>query len=108
MLQSTASQVTCSTLYTQTVAGRDGWRGQALGGELEVWWDVPFWEPNETKLGELIPRDALRQLVALLEECRRRALARDRFPKEIRITLELDERTGEVVEVPRRYGRERG
>ena len=63
----------------------------------------------ETKLGELIPRDALRQLVALLEECRRRALARARFPKEIRLTLDLDEHTGAVVEVeiPRRYSRDR-
>ena len=49
----------------------------------------------ETRLGELIPRDALRQLVALLEECQRRALARNRIPKEIRVTLELGEPTGE-------------
>jgi len=63
----------------------------------------------ETKLGDLIPMDGLRQLVALLEECRRRALARARFPKEIRLTLELDH-TGTVVEVevPRRYGRKTG
>ena len=61
----------------------------------------------ETKLGDLIPMDGLRQLVALLEECRRRALARARFPKEIRLTLDLDEHTGAVVEVeiPRRYSR---
>lgn len=65
--------------------------------------------PDQELLAELIPRDALRQLVALLEECRRRALARARFPKEIRLTLDLDEHTGEVVEVeiPRRYRRER-
>lgn len=63
----------------------------------------------EARLGELIPRDALRQLVALLEECKRRAQARTRIPKEIRFTLDLDEHTGEVTEaeVPRRYGRDR-
>ena len=63
----------------------------------------------EAGISELIPPDALRQLVALLEECRRRALARARFPKEIRLTLELDH-TGTVVEVevPRRYGRKTG
>lgn len=63
----------------------------------------------EARLGELIPMDALRQLVALLEECRRRALAKARIPREIRLTLELDERTGAVVEaeIPRRYGRDR-
>ena len=45
-----------------------------------------------------------------LEECQRRALARNRIPKGIRVTSELDERTGKVVEaeVPRRYGRDRG
>jgi len=63
---------------------------------------------SEVGIGELIPPDALRQLVALLEECRRRALARARFPKEIRLTLELDERGAVAeVEIPRRYSRDR-
>ena len=63
---------------------------------------------SEAGIGELIPPDALRQLVALLEECRRRALARARFPKEIRLTLELDERGAVAeVEIPRRYSRDR-
>ena len=62
----------------------------------------------EARLGELIPRDALRQLVAVLGECQRRAAAKSHVPREVRVVIEIDER-GEVVdvEIPRRYGRNR-
>jgi hypothetical protein len=57
------------------------------------------------RLGELVPREGLRQLEAALEEIRRRARNGGRAQREMFIRLEFDEATGDVVavEIPRRY-----
>lgn len=58
------------------------------------------------RLGELLPADGIRQVVAVLEEYQRRAAAGRRIPKLIDVQLLLD-RVGRVdgVMVPRLFGR---
>ncbi len=62
----------------------------------------------EARLGHLIPREAIRQVIAMLEEYQRRAKKGRWIPRFVSVTLELGEESGEVVEaeVPRRYPRE--
>lgn len=53
-----------------------------------------------------LPRAGLSQLVAVVEEMKRRAQAGRRIPDEIPIKAILDPKTGDVLEleIPRRYG----
>lgn len=57
------------------------------------------------RLADLVPRDGISQLAAVLEEFRRRAKAGRKAPRELTIRIELDEESGEVlaIEIPRRY-----
>ena len=58
------------------------------------------------RLAQLYPPSALRQLVALAEEQKRRATSGRQVPHELPMKLVLDEQTGAVleVEIPVRFG----
>lgn len=62
-------------------------------------------QTTTARLGELVPRAGLNQLVAALEELQRRAACGRRAPRELMIVLEINEQTGtvEAVLVRKRY-----